>query len=84
MQGTVFTVGSGGDVRDELRDVGPDAGFDAGAEFDGNATDERGGGAEFEARANADAEDGGEDEIGADEGYGEKLEVAAVAGGVVG
>lgn len=74
-------VGGGGDVRNELRDVGPDAGFDAGAEFDGDATDERGGSAEFEAGADAEAEDGGEDEVGADEGYGEEFEVAAVAEG---
>lgn len=49
--------------------------------MDGEAFDEAGGCAEFEAGADAEAKDGGEDGVGADEGYGEELEVTTIAEG---
>lgn len=81
LQGTVVAIGGGGDICDELRDVGPDAGFDAGAEFDGESANGAGGCVEFEAGADAEAENCSEDGVGTDKGNGKELEVAAIAEG---
>jgi hypothetical protein len=82
VQWAELVVGDGRHVRDELRYVGPDADFDAGAEGEGDPADVFGGRAELETGFDADTEEGGEDDARALDGYGEELEVASVAGGV--
>lgn len=84
MQCADLVVGDGRHVGGELRYVGPDADFEAGAELDGDRIDVPGGCVEIETGFDADAEEGGEDDAGALDGDGEELKVASIAGKVRG